>query len=119
MFVPCDETEYETEEDGQKACKPLTICSGAHYESTPPTNTSDRDCARLTVCVAGQRQVVAATTTADRECAACEPGSYSASNGSLVCTPHSVCGAEEFEVLPGESTAGAVWQLALGCPGCW
>ena len=67
LLFACDANEYN---DSTNGCTALTTCTlGTNYETTAPTDTSDRVCAGvLTTCTGLQFESYAATLTSDREC---------------------------------------------------
>ncbi|EDQ91387.1 uncharacterized protein MONBRDRAFT_6572 [Monosiga brevicollis MX1] len=139
LCLNCDGSTNYQDEVNQTACKPMTTCTLAQYQSVPgqstadrscaallnctseqyesesPTVTSNRACADLEHCGAGSYVSVAATATSDRECAACV-GGYSVAANAGSCTAFSNCSSgTEYASFSGNATADRLCAAVTVC----
>eukprot|EP00055_Hartaetosiga_balthica_P015057 m.86623 g.86623 ORF g.86623 m.86623 type:complete len:3056 (+) comp8766_c1_seq2:90-9257(+) len=114
---------------GLRVCSPVSECDGESTESAAPTTSSDRMCNKcegntyasdgyclnVTVCSEGSFSSMAPTTTTDRKCSPCAKGTFSDTLGADQCKPYSICGENQFELVPPSRFSNRICKEVTSC----
>lgn len=109
--MDCDDDEYWSGE----TCTTFRSCTGAEYEYTAPTSTSDRVCAEVATCQPGTFESTAPDATTDRKCSLCVSGTFSSGVNATSCAAWSECSESEFEQTAPSSTTDRVCSPKTAC----